>query len=115
MQNPEAFLIIAVLIVLPAAWLWGEFTNHRRLRIFFGLAALILPYAYVALLIGLYDSKKTEEHRLDESVHRLLKESIRELKSGEKDRVLTLWQQVSKDYSPGAKPNQSFRSKFVSK
>jgi hypothetical protein len=110
MNNPESLLIITALIALPAAWLWAEFRNRRRLRILFGLAALILPYAYIALLIGFYDWGKTEERRLDDSVQRLLEESIHELKSGEKDGLLKLWQQVSKDYYPGAKPVMNRRA-----
>jgi hypothetical protein len=104
MENPEALLVLAVMIALPATWLWAEFTNHRRLRIFFGLAALILPYGLMALIMTFYNYKKTEERQLDESVRRLLDESIRGLQGGKQDHVLKLWQRLEKDYYPGAKP-----------
>lgn len=96
---PLALLLLAVMIILPIAWLVAEFRGRIELRVIFGLLTIgVLTSFSWALsdVINHFDYNAW----YGVATHELLSTSLNQVEDGHLDRVLKVWRGLNEQYHP---------------
>src|SRR6266498_1607252 len=98
-MSPVGFLLLAVVVALPIAWLVAEFRGGRALRISLGVCALgivaFCVWTLTTVIIGFnynawYGGATGE----------LISTSLHQIEEGKFDRVLKVWRGLDQQYHP---------------
>src|ERR1041384_1767034 len=98
-MSPLGFLLLAVIIALPVAWLLTEFRGSRKLRISLGLLAL----GVVAFCVWGLSSILTQFNYnawYGGATGDLIRTSLHQIEDGHFDRVLKVWRGLDQQYEP---------------
>lgn len=98
-MSPLGFLLIAVIIALPIAWLVSEFRGSRALRISLG----ILSIGVMATCIWALNSVLTRLNYnawYGGATGDLISTSLQQIEDGHLDRVLKVWRGLDQQYRP---------------
>lgn len=98
-MSPLGFLLIAIIIALPIAWLASEFRGSRALRICLGTMAIgVLATCTWALSSVLNHFNYNEYY--GGATGELISTSLQQIEDGHLDRVLTIWRGLDQQYRP---------------
>lgn len=98
-MSPLGFLLIAVVLALPTAWLVAEFRGSRQLRVVLGIVTL----GGMALCVwGLSSVLNRFNYNAwyGGATSDLIKASIHQIEEGHLDRVLKVWRGLDQQYQP---------------
>jgi hypothetical protein len=98
-MTPFGLLLLAVIILLPIAWLVAEFRGRIELRILLGLLTItILTFCSWALssVINHFNYNAWYGGATGE----LVSTSLKQIEDGHLDRVLTVWRGLNHQYRP---------------
>jgi hypothetical protein len=93
------FLLIAIIICLPIAWLLSEFHDNRTLRITLGILALgVMSTCIWALSSMLIQFNYNAWY--GGATGKLLSTSLKQIEDGHFDRVLKIWRGLNQQFHP---------------
>jgi hypothetical protein len=98
-MTPLAFLLIAIVVALPIAWLASEFRSGRTLRVTLG----ILTIGIMATCIWALSNVLTRFNYnawYGGATGQLISTSLQQIEDGQLDRVLTVWRGLDQQYHP---------------
>ena len=98
-MSPLGFLLIAIIVALPTAWLASEFRGSRRLRITLGILAI----GVVATCIWALSSVLTRFNYnawYGGATGNLIGTSLQQIEDGHLERVVKVWRGLDQQYHP---------------
>ncbi len=96
---PFGFLLIAVMVALPIAWLVSEFRGGRPLRICLGILAIGLM-ATCTWAVSSVLTRFNYNAWYGGATGDLINTSIQQIEDGHLDRVLKVWRGLDQQYRP---------------
>jgi hypothetical protein len=98
-MSPLGFLLIAIIIALPIAWLASEFRENRGLRITLGVLAIGVTATCIWALSGLL-IRFNYNAWYGDATGDLIRTSLLQVEDGHLDRVLKVWRGLDRQYQP---------------
>jgi uncharacterized protein with PQ loop repeat len=98
-MSPLGFLLIAIIIALPIAWLWSEFRENRTLRITLGVLAIGVTATCIWALSSVL-IRFNYNAWYGGATGDLIKTSLHQIEDGHLDRVLKVWRGLDQQYQP---------------
>src|SRR5262249_50064617 len=99
-------LVLLLVVVTPIAWFVSEFQDRRGLRLFFGVAAILLSFG-VAFLAGSLERFNSNAW-FGNATKKLIDATVRELEIGNKEQVLRALKRLQAEYSPAYENRASY-------
>jgi hypothetical protein len=93
------FLILALTIAVPVAWLLSEIHGNRPLRITLGILAIAVTTVLVSVLSTAL-SKFNYNAWYGGATKELLETSLNQIEDGHQERVLKVWRGLNAQYQP---------------
>ena len=98
-MSPLGFLLLAIIIALPIAWLASEFRENRTLRIILGVLAIGVTATCVWALSSVL-IRFSYNAWYGGATGDLIKTSLHQIEDGHLDRVLKVWRGLDRQYQP---------------
>lgn len=98
-MSPVGFLLLAIIIALPIAWLVSEFRGSRRLRIGLGILAIGVMATCVWALCSVL-TRFNYNAWYGSATGDLISTSLRQIEDGHLDHVLKIWRGLDQQYRP---------------
>jgi hypothetical protein len=98
-MSPIGFLLIAIIIALPIAWLVSEFRAKRGLRIALGVLAIGIT-ATCSWFLGFVLTTLNHNAWYGGATGDLIRTSLLQIEDGHLDRVLKVWRGLDQQYHP---------------
>jgi hypothetical protein len=98
-MSPLGFLLIAIVVALPIAWLASEFRGSRALRISLGILAIALM-TLCAWTLNTVHTRFTYNAWYGTATGDLISTSLQQIEDGHLDRVLKVWRGLDQQYRP---------------
>jgi hypothetical protein len=98
-MSPLGFLLIAIIVALPIAWLASEFRGSRALRIGLGILAIGVMAACIWALSGVL-TRFNYNAWYGGATGDLISASVHQIEDGHLDRVLKVWRGLDQQYRP---------------
>lgn len=98
-MSPFGFLLLAIIIALPIAWLVSEFRGSRPLRITLGILAIGLMATCIWALNSL-TTRFGYNAWYGGATGDLISTSLHQIEDGHLDRVLKAWRGLDQQYRP---------------
>jgi hypothetical protein len=99
MMSPLGFLLIAIIVALPIAWLVSEFRGGRLLRICLGILAIGLMATCIWVLSSVL-TRFNYNAWYGGATGDLISTSLQQIEDGHLDRVLKVWRGLDQQYRP---------------
>ena len=98
-MSPLGFLLIAIIIALPIAWLASEFRENRTLRITLGVLAIGVTATCIWALSSVL-TRFNYNAWYGGATGDLIKTSLHQIDDGHLDRVLKVWRGLGQRCQP---------------
>lgn len=98
-MSPLGFLLIAIIVGLPIAWLVSEFRGSRPLRISLGILAIGLMATCIWALSSVL-TRLNYNAWYGGATGDLISTSLQQIEDGHLDRVLKVWRGLDQQYRP---------------
>jgi hypothetical protein len=98
-MSPAAFLLIAIIICLPIAWLISEVRGSRTLRITLGVLAIGVTATCIWALSAVV-TRFNYNAWYGGATGNLIRTSLAQIEDGHFDRVLEVWRELDQQYQP---------------
>ena len=98
-MSPIGFILIAIIIAMPVAWLASEFQEKRWLRIATGILAIAVISTCISGVCSL-GMRFDYNSWYGSATHDLIRTSLLQIEDGHLERVLKVWRGLDEQYHP---------------